>query len=71
MNGLESYAFSTKSSMEDDKIKGKVPEEKRAKVTSKCQEVIQWLDDNQTAKKEEIEFQMKELANTFKRLHCY
>ncbi len=59
MNGLESYAFSTKNTMEDDKSNGKVPEENRAKVISKCKEVIEWLDNNQTAGKEEFEFQMK------------
>ncbi len=51
-NALESYAFSMKSTMEDDKIK---------KVTSKCKEVIDWLDKNHSAEKDEFEYQQKEL----------
>ena len=60
-NGLESYAFSMRSTMEDDKIKDKVPEEDREKVVSKCKEVIDWLDKNQTAEKDEFDYQQKEL----------
>lgn len=60
-NGLESYAFSMKSTMEDDKVKDKVPEEDREKVVSKCKEVIDWLDKNQTAEKDEFDYQQKEL----------
>ena len=60
-NNLESYAISMKSTMEDDKIKDKVSEEERATVTDKCMEAIDWLDKNQTAEKEEFEYQQKEL----------
>ena len=60
-NGLESYAYSMKSTMEDDKIKDKVPEDEREKVVSKCKEVIDWLDKNQTAEKDEFDHQQKEL----------
>ena len=60
-NQLESYAFSMRSTFEDDKIKDKVPEEDREKVISKCKEVIDWLDKNQTAEKDEFDHQQKEL----------
>ena len=60
-NQLESYAFSMKSTFEDEKIKDKVPEEDREKVISKCKEVIDWLDKNQTAEKDEFDHQQKEL----------
>ena len=53
-NQLESYAFSMKSTFDDDKIKDKVPEEDRQKVISKCKEVIDWLDSNQTAEKRRV-----------------
>ncbi len=46
-NALESYAYSMKSTMEDDKVKDKVPEDDTEKVLSKCKEVIDWLDANQ------------------------
>ena len=60
-NSLESYAFSMKSTMEDDKIKDKVSEEDRTTVVNKCKETIDWLDKNQTAEKDEFEHQQKEL----------
>ena len=51
-NSLESYAFNIKSTMEDDK--GKVNEQEREDIISKCEEVIDWIDNNQTAKLEEF-----------------
>jgi L1 cell adhesion molecule like protein len=62
-NSLESYAFNMKSTMEDDKIKDKVSEEERTTVINKCKEVVDWLDKNQTAEKEEFEHQQKELES--------
>lgn len=60
-NGLESMAFSMKSTIEDEKVKSKLTDEDRKKITEKCDEVIRWLDSNQTAEKEEFEHQQKEL----------
>ena len=62
-NSLESYAFSMKSTMEEDKVKEKVSEEDRTKVVEKCKEVIDWLDKNQTAEKDEFQHQQKELES--------
>lgn len=62
-NSLESYAFSMKSTMEEDKVKEKVSEEDRTKVIEKCKEVIDWLDKNQTAEKDEFQYQQKELES--------
>jgi len=60
-NGLESYAFNMKSTMEDEKLKDKISDEDRSKVMDKCNEVIQWIDGNQLAEKEEFEHKQKEL----------
>ena len=46
-NGLESYAFNMKSTVEDEKLKGKISDEDREKIVDKCKEVISWLDRNQ------------------------
>ena len=46
-NALESYAYNMKSTAEDDKLKDKLSEEDRKKITDKCNEVISWLDGNQ------------------------
>ncbi|KAK2871071.1 hypothetical protein Q8A67_023598 [Cirrhinus molitorella] len=60
-NGLESYAFNMKSTVEDEKLKGKISDEDKQKILDKCNEVISWLDKNQTAEREEFEHQQKEL----------
>ncbi|XP_035391796.1 heat shock cognate 71 kDa protein isoform X2 [Electrophorus electricus] len=60
-NGLESYAFNMKSTVEDEKLKGKISDEDKQKILDKCNEVISWLDKNQTAEREEYEHQQKEL----------
>jgi heat shock protein 1/8 len=46
-NGLESYAFNMKSTIEDEKLKDKIGQEDRDKVLEKCNEVIRWIDGNQ------------------------
>ena len=46
-NGLESYAFNMKSTVEDEKLKGKISDEDKQKILDKCSEVISWLDKNQ------------------------
>jgi L1 cell adhesion molecule like protein len=60
-NSLESYCFNLKSTVEDDKVKEKIPEDERKTVTDKCEEIIKWLDANQLAEKEEFEEKQKEL----------
>ncbi|KAG7472514.1 hypothetical protein MATL_G00109650 [Megalops atlanticus] len=60
-NALESYAFNMKSSVEDEKMKGKISEDERKKVIDKCNQAISWLENNQLADKEEYEHQLKEL----------
>uniref|UniRef100_A0A452FGL7 Heat shock cognate 71 kDa protein n=1 Tax=Capra hircus TaxID=9925 RepID=A0A452FGL7_CAPHI len=60
-NSLESYAFNMKATVEDEKIQGKINDEDKQKILDKCNEIINWLDKNQTAEKEEFEHQQKEL----------
>merc|ERR1719383_322007 len=60
-NELESYAFQMKQTVDDDKVKDKISSSDKATLIAKCDEVISWLDSNQTAEKEEYEFQKKEL----------
>jgi L1 cell adhesion molecule like protein len=64
-NYLESYAFSMKSTMEEDKVKDKIPKEERQAAILKCQEIIEWLDDNETAKKQEFDSRQKELEKLY------
>lgn len=46
-NGLESYAFNMKSTVEDEKLAGKISDDDKTKILEKCNEVISWLDKNQ------------------------
>lgn len=46
-NGLESYAFNMKSTVEDEKLKDKISDEDKQKILDKCNEIISWLDRNQ------------------------
>merc|ERR550534_630797 len=60
-NGLESYCFNMKTTIEDEKLKDKISEEEKEKITKKCEETMSWLDANQLAEKEEFEDKQKEL----------
>ncbi|KAJ6127445.1 Heat shock 70 kDa protein [Penicillium sp. IBT 18751x] len=58
-NGLESYAYSLKSTINEGKLP--ISDEDKKKIEEKVSEVISWLDNNQTAEKDEYESQQKEL----------
>eukprot|EP00095_Tigriopus_kingsejongensis_P010062 snap_masked-scaffold99_size374999-processed-gene-2.17 protein:Tk10062 transcript:snap_masked-scaffold99_size374999-processed-gene-2.17-mRNA-1 annotation:"inducible heat shock protein 70" len=60
-NNLESYCFNMKNAMEDAQNKGRVSDSDRCTINAKCTEVIQWLDSNQMAEKDEFEDKLKEV----------
>uniref|UniRef100_H2ZV15 Heat shock protein family A (Hsp70) member 8 n=1 Tax=Latimeria chalumnae TaxID=7897 RepID=H2ZV15_LATCH len=60
-NSLESYTFNMKSAVDDEKLKGKISDNDKQKILNKCNEVLNWLDKNQNAEKDEYEGQLKEL----------
>ena len=60
-NALESYAFNVKQTVEDDKLKDKISEDDKSAVVTKAKEVLDWLDNNQQAEKDEFEDKQKEL----------
>merc|ERR1711931_24026 len=60
-NTQESYAFNMKQTVEDEKVKDKISDADKTTILDKCKEVIEWLDSNQTAEKDEFEHQQKEL----------
>jgi len=62
-NNLESYCFNMKQTVEDEKLKDKISEDDKKKILDKCNEIIHWLDANQTAEKEEFEHQLKEVES--------
>jgi len=54
-NGLESYCFNMKTTVEDEKLKDKISAEDKETIIKKCQEVQDWLDANALAEKEEFD----------------
>jgi L1 cell adhesion molecule like protein len=60
-NGLESYAYNLRNSLNDDKLKDKFTPDDKSKLESAVNEAIQWLDASQEASKEEYEDKQKEL----------
>merc|ERR1719439_64709 len=60
-NGVENYAYNMKNTMNDEKLKDKIEAGDKKTIEEKCDEVINWLDNNQSAEKEEYEEKQKEL----------
>merc|ERR1711902_339009 len=60
-NGLESYIFNLKSSLDTEEMKAKLSADELSGATAALDEAIKWLDANQTAEKDEFEYQKKEL----------
>merc|ERR1719325_319374 len=60
-NGLESYCFNMKSTLEDEKLKDKISDDDRKTINDKCDETIKWLDANQTAEMDEYADKQKEI----------
>merc|ERR1711917_167317 len=60
-NGLESYCFNMKATVEDEKLKDKISDDDRKTINDKCDETIKWLDANQTAEMDEYADKQKEI----------
>lgn len=62
-NGLESYAYNLRNTLNDDNLKGKLPEADKEKLDKAINEAISWLDANHEAEKGEYETKQKELES--------
>jgi L1 cell adhesion molecule like protein len=62
-NNLDSYAHQIKRAINDEKIKDKIEEEDRKTIENAVSDTVQWLEKNQTADKDEIEYLRKELES--------
>jgi len=60
-NGLESYAYSLRNTLTDEKVGDKLDADDKAKLQKAIDETVEWLDNNTTATKDEFESQQKEL----------
>jgi len=62
-NGLETYCYSMKNSVEGEQLRGKISDEDKATIVKTCNDAINWLDNNQTAEKDEFEHKQKEIES--------
>ena len=60
-NSLEGFAFNLKQTLDEPSVKDKIGSDDRQKLLDKVNETIKWLDNNQTAEKDEYEYKQKEL----------
>jgi len=60
-NSLESYCYSMKNTIGEDKFKEAVSEEDRKSIEDKVDEVMKWLDTAEHAEKEEFDSMQKDL----------
>ena len=60
-NGLESYCFNMKTTIDDEKMKDKISADDMKVITDKCDDAIKWLDANQLAEVEEFSEKQKEV----------
>ena len=60
-NSLENYAYSMKSTVNDEKVAGKISAADKKKVNDALEAATSWLDANQTAEKEEFDEKLKAL----------
>merc|ERR1712146_77857 len=54
-NGLESYIFNLKSSVDNEEVKKKLSPDELSSAQKVLDSALQWLDSNQLAEKEEVE----------------
>ncbi|PJF16575.1 Hsp71-like protein [Paramicrosporidium saccamoebae] len=60
-NSVENYAYSLRNTLQDEKVKDKIPAEDKTAIEGAVDEVLKWLETNQTATKEEFEGRQKEI----------
>ena len=60
-NGLESYCFNMKTTIEDENLKDKISEDDKKKILDKCDEAIKWLDANQLGEVDEFKDKQREV----------
>jgi len=62
-NGLESFAYNLKNSVNDNRLQDKIAPPDKDRLLSAVEETIAWLDRNQEAEKDEYDAKQKELQD--------
>ncbi|GFP94770.1 luminal-binding protein 5 [Phtheirospermum japonicum] len=61
-NSLETYVYNMKNQINDkDKLADKLEAEEKEKIETATKEALEWLDDNQSAEKEDYDEKLKEV----------
>merc|ERR1711903_300365 len=60
-NGLESYCYSMKNTINEEKFKSAISEEEKQQIEDKINETMAWLETAEHAEKEEFESMQKDL----------
>ncbi|KAJ0482645.1 putative Heat shock protein 70 family [Helianthus annuus] len=61
-NALETYVYNMKSQVNDkDKLAEKLEPDEKERIESATKEALEWLDDNQSAEREEYDEKLKEV----------
>merc|ERR1712093_630953 len=60
-NALETYSYSMRNSINDEKMKDKIEAADRETIETAIKETTDWLDANQSAEKDEYDAKQKEL----------
>uniref|UniRef100_A0A7C8ZMN4 Adenosinetriphosphatase n=1 Tax=Opuntia streptacantha TaxID=393608 RepID=A0A7C8ZMN4_OPUST len=62
-NALENYAYNMRNTIKEEKIGGKMDQDDKHKIEKAIEETLEWLDKNQLAEVEELEYKLKELED--------
>jgi L1 cell adhesion molecule like protein len=62
-NGLESYAYNLRNTLNDEKFKDKIDSGDKDKLDAKIKEITSWIDQNDSAEVDEYEEKKKELES--------
>ena len=62
-NGLETYVYSLKNTLQDDKISSRIDADEKKILTQKIDGAITWIENNQNANVEEYEQMQKDVEN--------
>ncbi|KAF0476360.1 hsp71-like protein [Gigaspora margarita] len=63
-NGLESYVYNLRNTLQDEKVAGKIDVGDKRKLEDVIKEAITWLENNKEAETEEYEYKQKSIEET-------
>jgi heat shock protein 1/8 len=62
-NKLEQYAYQLRNTLNDEKVKDKIPAEEKEKLLQEVKKITEWMESNEHADIEEYEHKQKELES--------